>query len=137
MADQVPFNLDNGSLRTFTSSSMPHAQITCAPGADKRFGTLQIWCHGGKGQQPPIGIIFAGILFLCICIYKDLFFIQIHFCCTYVFYKCMSTYFIYNFDIRYYIKINIWKNNTLYIKTIYLFKNTNFHLKYIYIYILF
>ncbi len=57
--DQSPFNLDN----------MPHccyikkgavAQMTSMTGSGKRFGTLQICLHAGKGPQPKLGMFFKG-----------------------------------------------------------------------------
>ena len=51
--DQVPFNLDNCARRCYVDKSTEQAQVSSLPGADKRFGTLQICVHPGEGHNSP------------------------------------------------------------------------------------
>jgi hypothetical protein len=58
--DQVPFVLDNNARRAFVQAGDELCQVSGQPGADKRFGTLQIAIHPGDLPQPRLTIIFCG-----------------------------------------------------------------------------
>ena len=60
--DQVPFNLDNNPQCGYFAHDDEKKQISGPPGADKRFGTLQVAFHPGemKVEQPYLAMIFNG-----------------------------------------------------------------------------
>ena len=54
-------NVDNQYRKTFVDvADTELVQVTGQAGADKRFGTLQVCCHGGRGPQPALEIWFRG-----------------------------------------------------------------------------